>query len=264
MSDVFVRYADFYDLLYADKDYGAESDYLERLFAKFSRRRVGDVLDLGCGTGGHALELARRAYEVTGVDRSARMLASFRSKLVRGGLAGTVYRRDLRSLDLGRTFDAVVAMFAVLGYQTTNRDLDRALAVVARHLSPGGVFLADVWFGPAVLADPPADRVKIVQSRDVTVERHTSCQLSLMEQTVEVKFRTVVTRSAGVDEQFEESHRMRYFFPLEIDGALSHAGLELVALLPFAQLVGEPDSKTWNAMIVGRGRRSSGRARRPR
>lgn len=264
MKDVFVHYADFYDQLYADKDYGAESDYLEALFAKYTRRKVIQILDLGCGTGGHALELARRSYQVTGVDRSSRMLAAFRSKLKRDGLEAIVRRADLRALDLGRTFDAVLAMFAVLGYQTTNRDLDRALAVVARHLAPGGLFLADVWFGPAVLADPPADRVKVVQRGDERIERHTSCAMSLTKQTVEVRFRTQVARAGGIGEEFEETHRMRFFFPLEIEGALERLGLEPVALLPFARTVGEPDLGTWNVMIVARRRRLGESTRRLR
>ena len=54
---VFDRYARFYDVLYRDKDYAAECRYLERIFDRHSPRRVRSVLDLGCGTGGHALFL---------------------------------------------------------------------------------------------------------------------------------------------------------------------------------------------------------------
>src|SRR5260370_19420094 len=68
-------YANAYDVLYQDKDYASECDLIERVFAEYAAgRRVKGVLDLGCGTGGHAVPLAERGYEVVGVDRSAEML----------------------------------------------------------------------------------------------------------------------------------------------------------------------------------------------
>ena len=56
------EYADAYDALYADKDYDAECDLLERIFRRVGRP-VRTVLDLGCGTGAHAVRLAQRGYE---------------------------------------------------------------------------------------------------------------------------------------------------------------------------------------------------------
>ena len=80
MSDTFgTDYAQQYDVLYQDKDYDAETDLLERVFA--AHGLAGNaILDLGCGTGQHALRLARRGYEVTGVDRSPEMLSIARVK----------------------------------------------------------------------------------------------------------------------------------------------------------------------------------------
>ena len=73
-------YADQYDLLYSDKDYEAECDLLEEVFRRYGTGPVQTILDLGCGTGSHALLLARRGYQVTGVDRSQEMLAQARQK----------------------------------------------------------------------------------------------------------------------------------------------------------------------------------------
>jgi len=58
-------YSDSYDDLYADKDYGAECDLLEKIFRR-ADRPVHTILDLGCGTGRHSVELARRGYELVG------------------------------------------------------------------------------------------------------------------------------------------------------------------------------------------------------
>jgi len=66
-------YAYAYDHLYHDKDYEKECDFIETIFQKFTSE-VKTVLDLGCGTGGHALILSSRGYKVTGIDRSEDML----------------------------------------------------------------------------------------------------------------------------------------------------------------------------------------------
>src|SRR5207248_11417549 len=64
------QYAEAYDTLYRDKDYSAECDAIEHVFRLYGIGPVRRVLDLGCGTGGHAVPLAERGYEVVGVDRS--------------------------------------------------------------------------------------------------------------------------------------------------------------------------------------------------
>ncbi|MGZ7180607.1 MAG: class I SAM-dependent DNA methyltransferase, partial [Halobacteriota archaeon] len=73
--DVFDRYAQYYDLFYRDKNYTDEVDYVDALIEKYALGKPATILDLGCGTGGHAVLLAKKGYDVTGVDRSDAMLA---------------------------------------------------------------------------------------------------------------------------------------------------------------------------------------------
>src|SRR3972149_442231 len=74
------QYAEFYDYLYQDKDYERECDFIEAAFNKYGCR-VKTILDLGCGTGGHALILSRRGYHVVGVDRSREMIGIAKRKV---------------------------------------------------------------------------------------------------------------------------------------------------------------------------------------
>ena len=254
---VFDRYARFYDVLYRDKDYAAECRYLERLFERLGPRRVRSVLDLGCGTGGHALLLAAKGFEVTGVDLSPGMLAEARLKAREAGAAVRFLKGDVRSVRIGETFDAVVAMFAVMGYQTEDRDLSRALATAAAHLKAGGLFVADLWYGPAVLHDPPGDRVKRVRDGEDSVERNTTCRINHLRQVVDVRFRTVRRRGGRVVERSDETHPMRYFFPRELDLLLEGAGLERVLIAPFMRLRGIPGSRDWNVTVAAKRKRTS-------
>ena len=108
-SSVFGRdYAAAYDDLYHDKDYPAECDLIERVFDTYAAGRVRRVLDLGCGTGGHAVVLAERQYEVVGVDRSPEMLDRARAR----ASSARFELGQIASVDLGETFDAALMMFA--------------------------------------------------------------------------------------------------------------------------------------------------------
>lgn len=116
------EYALAYDYLYKDKDYEKECDFIGRVFKKFSGR-VETILDLGCGTGGHALILAKRGYEVLGVDCSQEMLDIAITKAGKRNLSIEFIRDDITDIRLHRKFDAVISMFAVMSYQTTNSAL---------------------------------------------------------------------------------------------------------------------------------------------
>src|SRR5690242_4552417 len=130
-----------YDLLYeaAGKDYAAEADELHSLIqAKCPGAR--SLLDVACGTGAHLLHLRGR-YQVAGVDLSPEMLEVARQRLP--GVALT--EADMRSFDLGRTFDAVTCLFSAVGCMHSTDELDDAIATMTRHLSPGGVVVIDGW-----------------------------------------------------------------------------------------------------------------------
>jgi SAM-dependent methyltransferase len=257
-SDVFGSvYANHYDLFYRHKDYAAECDFLETIFERFASAPIHSVLDLGCGTGDHALPLAERGYAVTGVDRSQEMLTMARSKAAEsastsGDRSLVFHHADIRKLELGKTFDAVIMMFAVLGYQTANDDLAAALAAVRRHLVSGGLFVADFWYGPAVLAQRPGDRVREWSENGDRVFRLTHSELDVTQHTVYVRFRVEHLRGTQVIAEAEEEHPVRFFFPQELAYFAAQAGLEQIHLCPFLNLDGHADETSWNVSVVMR------------
>ena len=138
--DLFDQIAEYYDTLHDDVDYAAECAILERVFSKFLRDEPSSILDLGCGTGNHALVLAKRGYRVTGIDSSAGMLRVARKK-GRGRSNLAFVRADMRSFSLGRTFDAAISMDGAFTHLLTESDLLAHLRTVRRHLGPGGVYV---------------------------------------------------------------------------------------------------------------------------
>jgi SAM-dependent methyltransferase len=243
-------YADCYDLFYRTKDYAAECDFLEMIFKRYVAASIHSIVDLGCGTGGHSLRLAERGYAVTGVDRSEEMLRQARSKVVPGSTSPVFYQGDIRTLALGRTFDAAIMLFAVMSYLTANADLAAALTAIRRHLTLGGLFVADFWYGPAVLAQRPTDRVGEWSQNGAQVLRMAHSRLDLDRQTVEVNYRLLRLRGAYVEAEAKETHVMRFLFPQELAYFASQAGFELVRLLPFAMLDGHPSEQTWDVGVI--------------
>jgi SAM-dependent methyltransferase len=102
------------------------------------------ILDLACGHGRHALELARRGFRVTGLDLSEPSLAEARETAAAAGVKLELVHGDMRELPWEREFDAVLNLFTAFGYFADRADDERVLAQVERALRPGGSFLLDV------------------------------------------------------------------------------------------------------------------------
>jgi SAM-dependent methyltransferase len=248
----FQSYARYYDLLYGTKDYERECDFLEEVFTRFSKRPVHSILDVGCGTGGHLIPLAGRGYEVAGLDLSASMLEIAETKLREAGVSAALQQTDARSFDLKRTYDAVVSMFAAFGYITDNQGIASALSSVRRHLRPGGVFVMDFWYGPAVLQVRPETRVLRREDEGVLVLRTAVPQLNVAAHTNVTHYELLALRDSTLLDHIEEDHAMRFFFPQEICHYLEEAGLEFIALNPFLNLDQEMADDEWNAVVIGR------------
>jgi SAM-dependent methyltransferase len=251
VSDVFGSgYAAAYDALYeGKKDYEAECDLAERIFREHGEDAIRTILDLGCGTGNHALPLARRGYEVVGVDRSESMLERARAK----GEDGVAFELgDIRDIRLDREFDAVLLLFAVLGYQHTNEDVLAALRTAHAHLRPGGLLLFDVWYGPAVLHERPAPRLRKIESGSSSLLRFSDGVLDVGRHLCRVDFRIWQVEGDRIVAETEESHEMRFFFPLELELLLSSSGMQLLRLGSFPHFDAEPDETTWNVLAVSR------------
>ncbi len=217
---VFDSYSCYYDLLYRDKDYAGEAAYL----TSHLRRHVphaGHILELGCGTGAHAEHLVRMGYAVHGVDQSESMLAQAATR--RSGLPAETAARlsfgrgDVRTVRTGATYEAVISLFHVMSYQTTNADLQAAFATAAAHLRPGGLFVFDFWYGPAVLAQQPEVRVKRLADDRIEVTRIAEPVMHENENVVDVNYTVFIDdKASGGVKRVQETHRMRYLFLPEL------------------------------------------------
>lgn len=250
------HYAKAYDALYRTKDYPAEARFVRAQLQKIIGGTPLRILDMGCGTGLHAAELAGAGHIVVGVDMSAQMLAraeerrKMLSEPARSRLSFQV--GDARNVRLGSTFDAVVSLFHVMSYMAGDGDFDAALATVRAHLKPGGAFLFDFWYGPAVLADPPQSRERIVEDAGKRIRRTTTPHWDRVQNVVRIVYDVEETDLATLGAtHMSETHVVRYFFEDALKASLVAAGFQLVGLGEWLTELA-PSPSTFGVYILAR------------
>jgi SAM-dependent methyltransferase len=201
----------------AGKDYGAEAAAVtEAVLARRPEART--LLDVACGTGEHLSHLRHR-FEVEGLELSEHMAAIARTKL---GPDIPIHAGDMRSFDLGHTFDAVTCMFSSIGYARDTLQLGRAIGSMAQHLVPGGVLVFDAWLLPEQWLDGHR-RAFAVNEEDLTLTRldtsHRTGRTSVLD------FHFAAATGDGVD-RFTERHELTMHTAEEYEAALATAGCE--------------------------------------
>jgi SAM-dependent methyltransferase len=258
-STVFSEYARYYDLLYKDKNYVGESEYIHGLIHR-SCPDAKTILELGSGTGKHALLLAQKGYRVQGVERSAEMLVQARalSQAQRSQLTAAQHtppvfvEGDIRSVRVAQTFDVALSLFHVISYQTTNADLQQAFETARHHVKPGGLFIFDVWYGPTVLTDRPAVRVKHMADDQIEVTRIAEPVLHPNQNVVDVHYHVFIRNKAtGTVNETHEKHAMRYLFTPEITLLLDQSGFSLLHQEEWLT-ARPPGCDTWGVCFVAR------------
>ena len=215
---MFRHSTEFYDAVYAWKDYAAEARTLAEVVRRHKRSPGNALLDVACGTGAHLAHLAAD-FAVEGVDLEPSMVAIARRRLP----GVPIHQGDMTELALGRRFDVVTCLFSSIGYARTVERLERAVRAMARHLVPGGVLIVEPWLRPEAYKAGSL-HMSTVDRPDLKLARITRSavdgRVSIMD------MHHLVATPAGV-ESFVERHELGLFTAEEYRGAFCAAGLEI-------------------------------------
>jgi len=103
------------------------------------------ILDLCCGYGRHSIELAKRGFEVVGVDISQKQIQHAKEKAKDHRVNVTFQVKDARKLSFTNDFDIILNMFLSFGYFEDEKEDKNMLQGVYQSLKPNGRFLMDFW-----------------------------------------------------------------------------------------------------------------------
>jgi len=242
----FELYSQYYDLIYQDKDTSLEVEYLESTLsnAECSGRKL---LEIGCGSGRHGELLQERGWQWRGIERSKEMANLARKK----GLVVDVGEAEALELDIQRV-DAVLALFHVVSYLTTNQQLRRFFRGVNKYLIKDGLFLFDIWYSPAVFFQRPEKRSKQVENGSLYVHREATPEVITEKNMVNVHYDLTITdKKNELSNRLQEMHPMRHFSLPELELWAEIAG--------FQQIMAEewvtrkvPSEATWGVSILWR------------
>jgi len=241
----FDDYAHYYNLLYRDKNYNEEVDFVKMLIKK-ENPNASTILDLGCGTGRHDRLFAKEGFVITGVDLSEQMISVAKKdecenlRFVFG---------DARTVNLSKKFDVVVALFHVMSYQVSNNDILSVFNTASKHLEKDGIFIFDCWYGPAVLTDRPTVRIKRLDDNIINLVRLSEPQMNSKENTVDVFFDVLITdKTTKKQKELKEKHIMRYLFYPEIEHFASVSEFEITRFEEW-MTAKQPDYNSWNVVF---------------
>lgn len=247
--EVFQDYALYYNAFYQDKDYAAEAKQVDTLLRKFGGD-VNKIMNLGCGTGRHDMELTKLGYRCSGIDMSPMMIEVARENNKDGRINFEV--ADIRTYSSTKKYDAVVSLFHVMSYQNSNEDILSAFCLARKILDKHGLFLFDVWYGPGVLSDKPAVRVKETCSGKYRLVRIARPVMHDRTNIVDVCYEVfIIDQETNEVQTINEEHNMRYFFRPELEFYLKETGFELLDNLDCATL-GETDYNSWTSYFIAK------------
>ncbi len=226
-------------LLFTPQRIAKAVDEVDKIINLLSIEPESHILDLGCGTGRISLELARRGFQITGVDRTRRYLEQAKEQADKEGLEIELVLEDMREFRRLEDFDAVISMFTSFGYFEDAEDDHRVVANVCDSLKTGGAFIIETH-GKETLA--PIFRERDWSEKDgviVLYERKVSQNWGWMWN------RWIMLRG---NERIEDEISHRLYAATEMVALLTDCGFSKVDV--FGDLNGDPYDHTARRMIV--------------
>ena len=202
-------------------------------------------MEFGSGTGKHGCLLGEKGYNVHGIELSSDMVAKAKkhSKF-------TCQQGDIAKVKLDKSFDAVISLFHVISYQTSNNQIKSVFKNAADHLSTGGLFIFDIWYSPAVHYQRTSVRIKRFNNDEFSIVRVAEPDNYPNENLIKVNYNFFVKNlHDNSTTQFKETHSMRHFSIPEIDILAEISGFQRLDAQEFLTKK-TPSENTWGVCVT--------------
>lgn len=216
--------ARYFDLMHRHRDYDRECDFAHALIRK-TGPGIKKVLDICCGTGEHALRMARLGYEVTGIDLSQDMIDIARRKAADARLEIRFECRDVMNPGFSDEFQAAYCLGHSLLYMTTYPKAHAFFQTVHESLSGKGPFLVDFINGWGLIDGIDRDKC-VYQDEETTIFQFEQATLEKKKRIAHIDFYYLIDSLDGNVKTVYAEEDLRIFFPDEVQLLLGQAGFE--------------------------------------
>jgi len=182
-SNLYKKYAKYYDKIYSEKDYESEAEFIKWAVQKHKTSTGNKLLDVACGTGNH-MQFLKDQFSIVGVDINPEMLKIAKKKVAKVKFI----KGDMKNLmlDKNNKFDVIICMFAAIAYNLNYKELKSTLKSFNTYLKPGGVLIFDLhihedyWLGDRVWVDTVVEKELKLARISISPKRKNVLDLNLI------------------------------------------------------------------------------------
>jgi hypothetical protein len=162
----------------------------------------------------------------------------------------SVVNSDITNFNLDRQFDCCVALFHVVSYLTSNKNIIDCFTSVNKHLKPNSIFIFDIWYSPAVYIQSPQKRTKEIETNEISIKRVAVPEINFEENVVEVNYEIYIKKNnEDQSTQLTETHRLRHFSTPEIKLFAELCDFKFIRAEEF-YTAKPPGSDTWGVCYI--------------
>ena len=225
---IYEKFSRYYDIFYRSRNIVDDINFIEEIIGRYLGFKASTILDIGCGTGDHAIELRKRGYKVVGIDISKEMIDIAKSKSREKNIDVEFIVGDVRDFDLGMKFDVAIALYSVMSYMIENKDLLQALRNIRNHLVSKGLFIFDFWHTIGQIRHYRPYAIWKFEENDDTYVKLEISSLDILRNTMNILYEIQYLRRGIPVDVVVEEHRLRLFTIPEIKHYLEESGFEVV------------------------------------
>lgn len=224
---IYENFAEVYDTFMENIPYEEWLIYIEKIWAKFNIKPKL-IADLGCGTGNITIPLAKKGYELIGIDNSFQMLAKAREKSIKENLNILYLEQDMREFELYGTVDCIISICDSINYILEEDELLQVFKWVNNYLEPKGLFIFDIntiYKFENILSDNSFSQT--TENSAYTLENYFDNEEMINE------FYTnffIEDEKTNLYHRFEEIHYEKAYSIKKIKELIKKSGLELLAV----------------------------------
>ena len=252
MTSYLGKHAELYDHFYANKNYFQEAQQIHNWLQKYSSHPVYNLIEIACGTGNHALKLAKYNYEIFATDYSTDMINMAKKKLTPELKNVKFSVQDMRSLpEPNLPFDAAICLFDSIGYAQTNEAIHQVFQGINKSLRRGGLFIFEFWHAAAMIKYHDAVRIKNLKMDNYTIQRISETSIDFATQICTIKYTiNEFNRDTKKYSKIEEIQKNRFFLLEEMKLFIDANNFEFIMAFDGYNTKKTIDDTTWHILVV--------------